>query len=396
MNREERTRLISARRPDCWPTAAQRGLLRAALLEPAEALASWEGIRDTFERSPRRGLRQLGPLIVDNLWAIAGADPILKRLRSRMAALEVAAVHRRGTLRELLCLMSGVDVDTMLLKGAALELAHYPTAGRRPMRDVDLAVPLEQVAVAREELERAGWQVQLSSQLDEGELRWTHGAPFVHPSGSVLDLHWHTMAECLSTEDDEVLWEWARTLEIDGAKTRILAPPQQLLHTVCHGCRWSAIPTFGWIADAAVLLRSVGGELDWGRFVWLAERLALVPAARDGLRYFETVLPGRVPPSVVERLKRLPTTMIEERAFLARTRAPDRRGVVDAAALFLDEHDRLVRAGVIEPGVGGYRALAHRTWGVGGVLEALAHASLRAAKRVRSRASPLESSDSAS
>jgi hypothetical protein len=347
----------------------QERLLQAALFEPDQALEAWREVRGFFETSPRNGLRRLGPLILENLQSLALEDPILERLRSAEPGRAARAGVRRELLETVVAALRVRGVEVMLVKGAALELQYYKRLGLRPMSDVDVVVPSSRLDDAREAFEGEGWQPRDPAQLEESARTWIHATPFQHPTGLVIDLHWHVLAECLAVADDDLLWSTAVSVPLGRQQVRSLDRPEQLLQTISHGCRWSGVPTFGWIADAATILRAEG-QLDWDRVIALAERLRLVPAVKQGLSTFDQICPHLLPEGLLRRIGTLSATLTEEAAFRARTTAPDRRGPVDALALHLDERNRLVRSHTVAGGWRGHLELARRTWGRGTVRRA--------------------------
>ena len=130
---------------NCWPTSAQRLLLRAVVLRGAEALAAWQRWTQAVDLDGLdAGSIRLLPQLYRSLEREGVRDPLMSRLkgvyrhtwygnqlRLRDAAVVLGELSRRG-------------IEPMLLKGAALTLLHYRDSGLRPMEDVAVLVRTQQ------------------------------------------------------------------------------------------------------------------------------------------------------------------------------------------------------------------------------------------------------------
>src|ERR1044071_9485264 len=129
----------------CWPTRAQELILRAALLEREPALESWNEWRRTVDIDVvDYGSHRMIPQLYRSLQRHGVKDPLLDRLkgvyRYYLCKNEIL-MHRTGAL---LAAFEDADIQTMVLKGAALIQLYYRESGLRPMLDADVLVQTHQ------------------------------------------------------------------------------------------------------------------------------------------------------------------------------------------------------------------------------------------------------------
>jgi Uncharacterised nucleotidyltransferase len=284
-------------------------LLRAALSEGDEAHSSWH------EASRRIGsIRRLGgesyrllPLLYRNLAEQGVGGPGLAQLKGVYRHSWYANHLHFRRAGEVLGSLERASVDTLVLKGGALSRLYYDAPGTRPMEDVDVLVRRRQVHRAIEVLEREGWTPVDGAAPTESVLRTRHSAPWSHPRGGELDLHWSPLWQ--PTHEDP-FWDHAIPLEIGGTRTRALCPEDQLFHLCVHGASWSMRKPY-WLADAVMLLRSRSGELDWRRLVQQARANELSLALEHGLRFLRDGFECEVPTEVLAQLGAIPRSFPE-------------------------------------------------------------------------------------
>ena len=250
---------------NCWPTSAQRLLLRAVVLRGAEALAAWQRWTQAvnLDRLDAGSIRLL-PQLYRSLEREGVRDPLMSKLkgvyrhtwygnqlRLRDTGVVLGELNRRG-------------IEPMLLKGAALTLLHYRDSGLRPMEDVDILVRTHQWRAAVGALTDLGWTPRVL--VTPRRVAASHAMEFADARAQRIDLHWHLLpVSCWPGADDE-FWERASTTALRGVRVSVLDATDQLLHTCAHGVKWEHVPPLRWIADAALNLgdlrsRSTGSDL---------------------------------------------------------------------------------------------------------------------------------------
>ncbi len=374
------------------PSPEQLLILHAALDAPGAALRSWERWRHTvgFDRADPASLRLL-PLVytrelhrlldpaggeVDAVRGEVGWPGHLRRMyrdswiRSRLlferAAAAIAALGEGG-------------VPTLVIKGASLAVLSYRDPGARPMDDVDILVRHAGAADAIDALVGAGW----TSESDDphGRIQVHHSMGFAGSSGGNVDLHWFALWQPSS---DAPLWEASVSMDLAGSATRAPCAADQLLLVCAHGAPWSRFPSFRWIADAIMVIRSAGHDLEWDRVGAEAERRRLTVATSAALAYLRDEFGTPVPPSLLERLDTAPAPRHERAAFRAACQ-PD--SPTRTLRMAWDRYRRLRDLDTGAPAPRSFPSFARRFWGVDSVFRLPFHA-VRAVVRRRKSVNP--------
>jgi len=296
-------------------------LLKAALLQGEPALRAWEEWKRAVDlRNPLdpECYRML-PLLYGNLRALGAASPWMDKL---------AGVYRREWYRNRLLLhaaarglaqLHAAGIETMILKGAALIPNYYGDCGLRPMGDCDVLVPAAQRNAAIGVLVRGGWKPMLRepAALTDRVLDTRHSWGFADARGLELDLHWHALWLACGPHADDDFWARAESLELDGIATRIPDPTGLLLSVCVHGAEWEEAAPLRWIADAAIILRRRGAEVEWDRLAAQAARYHASLLLHDALAYLKASLDAAVPEDALAQLNRARVSQLERRMHSA-------------------------------------------------------------------------------
>jgi hypothetical protein len=306
------------------PNAAQELLLQIALGESAERVerdwARWKSLAlladvdgDSF---------QILPLAYRNLTLLGIDDAELTKLRG---------IYRYTWSRHQLLLRTGGEaisaltdsgIGTMILKGAALGLAHYRDLGVRTMFDFDLLVPPDRVLEAMNVLNR-NFSPDPPAVSPQHWLPVRHSTAYRDAAGREIDLHWYSLWH--SAPDDD-FWEASLPAQISGVETRVLCPTDQLLQVLAHGAWWSSSARLRWVADAVTVIRTSGDEgIDWERFGDRARAHCVAPNLVAPLTYLCERFGQDVPEETLRGLRRARPSLLERaarRAGRAPTNAP--------------------------------------------------------------------------
>jgi len=276
--------------PSFLPSPHQSLLLGAALSDGPTAVRAWERWRhatDVDALDPESG--RLLPLLVWNLRRSGVDHATLVRYHS---------VHKKTwyrnqlsfrALTSLLRLLRQANVETLVLKGVVLALHYYPQVGLRPMNDVDVLVRSGQLESALRVLRATGWApVTLPNgrEFSSGATGFYHSWGFRNGTTSELDLHWHASADSCQWDADESSWDASVPFAVGTEATRTLNATDLLLSILVHAYA-SHAPVIRWVADAAMIMRAAGDDVDWDRFADQAARRRLVVPVRVALRYLD-------------------------------------------------------------------------------------------------------------
>lgn len=170
------------------------------------------------------------------------------------------AITTRHLINAVQQLRAG-GIEPLLVKGWAIA-RHYPSPGLRPLGDIDLFVPKEEIPRAR----------QLSEEME-----------------IYLDIqHTPFYDEQVFARDYAALMERAETCVIDGVPVRVPGPEDHLrllcIHMLDHGA-WRPL----WLTDVAVALETRPKDFDWDRVLhgpshvadWVLSAVALAHLLLD-------------------------------------------------------------------------------------------------------------------
>ena len=187
----------------------------------------------------------------------------------RLAALQ--AMLTRHELCECVALLETAGTAPVALKGAWLSAHAYPAPALRPMRDIDLLVPQDQVLDAYAALKAAGYHDcgPAEMSLEQAVRLDKHLPPLIAPRGTVVELHhrlWEPDGRLDHTSPVQQTQATAAAVR-DADGIAYLAPQQTLAHLIVHAVyshRLDCGPLL--LPDIDYLLRAA--PVDWPAF-WL-------------------------------------------------------------------------------------------------------------------------------
>ena len=304
---------LSAAHP--WPDIAQALLLRAALAgsqDAREAWAQWQ--RATAGQTLDADSHRILPLLYRNLQALDVDADERARLKSvylrYWSENQVLFAEAEVALRAL----GEHGIDTLVLKGLALTVAHYRDGGTRPMNDVDILVRPEDAQRAFDILLDLGYVPTLDEPF-ERQRRTRHAIAMHNDVGRQLDLHWYALY--LSVDDTD-LWRDSVALTIGDVPTRTLSAADQLMHVCVHGVSGECPGPMRWIADGVTVIRTAGERLHWQRLVRRATACGCTVALGDALAHLAQYV--AVPRWVIDSLRIAPHSRSERLAHRAAVR----------------------------------------------------------------------------
>ena len=277
------------------------------------------------------------PQLRRNLLRLGVEDPLLELFKG---------VHRYNWARnqllmaEVLPVVAALERDgipTILLKGAALVANERHDAGARQMSDIDVLVPTDSLGAACAVLQDSGMapaeDIPLWYVTDYAP-QFKHSCNFRNRAEGQLDLHWHALKWSCHRDADAEFWAAAQPVRLGEVSSRALCPADELLIVILHGLRWSPTPSYRWILDAALLVRSEPEAIDYDRVLAQARRHRVTHATRSGLLMLRRVAELDVPDEALRALAQAaPLQRLELTAQATQPRW--RRRVGRAASLHL-------------------------------------------------------------
>jgi hypothetical protein len=246
----------------------------------------------------------------DGRWPVEMPETILGELtRSYYNTVAQNSLLIQELFR-VLDVFSQEDIPVIVLKGGAL-VWFYEDMGLRPMQDLDLLIPDDQLTRALGLIQKMGYcpaEVEISPGINRQVVHntyWRGG-----PDGRVgLELHWNLIAGQADDRSVQVDWFWQQVEWLTGKgplfSSRLipqLHPTAHLLYVAAHlilrhgGNNERLI----WYYDADRLIRS--GRVDWESFKEQAHTLGWGAVARYVLEgvvtRFATPIPSGLPESL--------------------------------------------------------------------------------------------------
>jgi Uncharacterised nucleotidyltransferase len=328
-NREKRP---SMQTPNFFPTPQQTLLLRAMLGSGDTARHSalqWLG-ETKFHELDRASQRFL-PLLHFKLSEFGIEHPLRGRIYGEFRRAWYLDKRLRAELAQIHAALTDEGIDCVLLKGLSLGIHAYASPALRPMEDIDLLVRADDYGSVLAGLERMQW-VLSGTVWSLHSIKYFGAVHLSKPGGPVtLDLHTSPYVEARAPDHVRGLWERRRRVEFESSSFWVLAPGDELLHTLAHGQRVSGLPSIRWIVDAVMILRKYP-DLDWDSLVSEAERLQLSFVAWRGLDYLRSNFVQNLPQKVLDSLCR--TSTVVERIEYHLERHKERGGPVAIWMLF--------------------------------------------------------------
>lgn len=268
----------------------------------------------------------------------------IQSLRSShlLAALRATAIAAQ--LKEISEALRGRSIEAIVLKGAFLAEAVYPSRALREMLDIDLLFDERELPAAVEVLRGLGYEATKPFRVDAVLGVHRHLPPFfrkgavasIEPHGSIGEPGRGLCADFTELRKRAIPFE-----AVGGSPVFALCPEDLLLHLSRH-ISYGHQFDFGLkpYCDVAELLRVFGEALDWSQVVERAMRCRIARGTYLTLRLAREWMAAAVPDSALAALEPpeaaesiLPE--IREQVFSDGTRSA-RRGLSTAVARMLE------------------------------------------------------------
>lgn len=189
------------------------------------------------------------------------------RSTHRLSALQ--ALVQRAELIETCALLERRGFTPVALKGAWLARHAYPEAAQRPMRDLDLLVPPEQVIPAFHTLLEEGFRQEDPAEMTIEEIVRLdkHMPPLTAPRGTRVELH-HRLWELdgrLDHASPRQAFSPDQMVITDPDGIRYLSPQDQLAHLIVHAV-YSHRLDCGPLVIPDISFQIQKERIDWPRF----------------------------------------------------------------------------------------------------------------------------------
>jgi len=206
-------------------------------------------------------------------------------------------------LRSLLGCLRSAGIQVIVLKGAFLAEAVYGDIALRPMCDIDLMVPKDDLSKAQTILIANGGVLQQRGDIELFRVERHHHVAPVVVGNLFVELHWTITPFTGPVEIDAVgLWARARPATVAGVQLTALSPEDLLLHLCLHFGRDNRLTGLRSFCDIAQTISHYRREMDWQQVVRLAHEWGATRHVGLELHLARRMLNAAVPDYVLEGL----------------------------------------------------------------------------------------------
>jgi hypothetical protein len=251
---------------------------------------------------------RLGPVLYQSLArdSIVELIPenLIENLQAQYQLHRIRNLKAYQALAELVELFKSNNIASVALKGSYLSIFAYPDIALRPMRDLDLLIPEQQVIDAYDLLIEKGYKRLYGSGGPESALETAHHLPaLVSSTGIVVELH-HRITQpakyeaCLITQN---IWSKAIVRKVGKVDVQFASPEDLLIHLCEHASihhLFNVGPLI--LSDINYLVNT--HELDWGYILQATEEYQLTRALLITLVQVSTKLNTKIPKPVLQTL----------------------------------------------------------------------------------------------
>jgi hypothetical protein len=286
-------------------------LLVQALQKPQELVACTPAQWEDLIREARR--TNLLTRVAHDLAELGLLPRVVSAPRSHFeASLIMAAAQTEVVGREVANLLEAVapvDVDIILLKGAAYLLAGLKAARGRMFSDIDILVPTAKLDAVEAALNLRGWSTTHHNAYDQRYYRkWMHELPPLRHNArtTVVDVH-HAILPLTARLKPATSKLIAAARPVAGVdRLRVLCPADMVLHSATH-LFYNEDLSQGLrdLVDLHTLTNQFDSDPDfWDQLTARADELDLTRPLYYGLRYSAAFLNTSIPERIIHLAER--------------------------------------------------------------------------------------------
>ncbi len=233
---------------------------------------------------------------------------VMQQLHKIYASQAQYILYLTGELVSLVKAFSANRIPILPYKGPVLANQVYKNLALRPIIDLDILVPIDDIPRAKKLLLDKGYQlswpeVPLSSAREQAHIRSKYNYQFIDYDRHItLELHWGVTPRYFSfPSSQEWLWQDLNTTTIGGIPMFAFSIEKLLLILCVHGGNhlWDRV---GWICDISELV-SRHSDLNWDSVLADASRFGVQRLLLTGLRLANDFFDARLPDEIWQRIE---------------------------------------------------------------------------------------------
>jgi hypothetical protein len=233
---------------------------------------------------------------------------VMQQLHKIYASRAQFILYLTGELVSLVKAFSADRIPILPYKGPVLANQVYKNLALRPIIDLDILVPIDDISRAKKLLLDKGYQLSwpempLSSAQEKAHIRSKYNYQFIdHDRNITLELHWGVTPRYFSFPSSrEWLWQDLHTITLGGIPMSAFSIEKLLLILCVHGGNhlWDRV---GWICDISELI-SRYSDLNWDSVLSDAARFGVQRLLLTGLRLAHDLFDARLPDEIWHRIE---------------------------------------------------------------------------------------------
>ncbi|MDQ0170848.1 nucleotidyltransferase domain-containing protein [Paenibacillus tundrae] len=183
---------------------------------------------------------------------------VVESFRQEYTANTFRMLHLTAEMEHVCSALGGQGIRNITLKGPALAHDLYGEISMRTSKDLDILIPLDDVAAAEEVLETLGYVTKEGTRITAVQSwKWReHHVCYMHPvKRTQVEVHWRLNPDSGKESDFEVLWKRSRLSAYTQTPVRMLEREDLWVYLVTHGARhgWFRLR---WLLDIDQMIRT--------------------------------------------------------------------------------------------------------------------------------------------
>ena len=233
--------------------------------------------------------------------------PQMQQLRWQARQIHQNNLRMRRRLAPIVRAFRDRGVDTLLLKGAALNLTLYDHPGLRAMGDADVMVRPEHVPQAQAVLAELRCRKGRDQVREDFFPKYYYEIEYTteQPWPLRIDLHARLLRPLryVRTVPDAAIWHDAQPTRLEGSEVLIPSPENMLVHLASHAAGHGGRP-LRWLYDIKRFIDLEQVSIDWDAVISRAHDWRLSLPVRVGLQRVEETFGPTIPSEAMEALHR--------------------------------------------------------------------------------------------
>ena len=253
----------------------------------------------------------IAPLVYHHLQSVGATESLAPSARDTLQNFSYRNAVRNALLykdlQAILMALQAIQVEVIVLKGAALAEMVYHHRSLRPMGDVDLLVRRQDVSRVEAKLGSVNYLLSEVTGTKAWYEKYHYHVIFqkhaATPTAIPYEIHWDLeRPRSPFTIDIAGLWERAVPASIAHVEALVLCPEDLLLHLCLHTCQDNFSCGLRSLCDISETIRQYGHTINWEHLQTRSYQWRINRCVYLVLRLTRELLGAAVPDSLLDAL----------------------------------------------------------------------------------------------